>query len=426
VATHPYGRKAPQDWWKDFLDSTSSRTLESRSENKPLVVMDAFSSVGGLSVGAKVAGKLFRRPVHIALAVDQDAEAVRVHQANLGTDRIYTGSVRDLVDWAPGRDKQRDKKKFQFADALMPELLDGQQVELLLGGPPCQGHSTLNNRTRSDDAKNELMTEMAALAVAYNIPNVVIENVPNALNDARGAILETTEYLESAGFNVFPVVVDDDRGRRPKVEILRAIELGWPQTRKRFFLVASQNQVPSSFSAAVEALRMTDGQGGLPVSWAISGMEDEPDTYPDDVWRTTPVLSDENQRRMDYLFSEGEGEGGRFDLDNHMRPVSHQDGHTYPAVYGRMRIDEPAPTITGGFLTPGRGRFIHPTRKRVLTPHEAARVQGFPDWFDFGAGLGRPPRRTELAKWIGDAVPSIMGAAAVSALMFASPDGSQP
>ena len=171
---------------------------------------------------------------------------------------------------------------------------------------------------------------------------------------------------------------------------------------------------------------MTDGQGGLPVSWAISGMEDEPDTCPDDVSRTTPVLSDDNQRRLDYLFSEGEGEGGRFDLDNHMRPVSHQDGHTYPAVYGRMRIDEPAPTITGGFLTPGRGRFIHPTRKRVLTPHEAARVQGFPDWFDFGAGLGRPPRRAELAKWIGDAVPSIMGAAAVSALMFALPDGSQP
>ena len=421
MATQPYGRKTPEQWWKDFLDSTSWRSLESKSENKPLVVMDVFSSVGGLSLGAKAAGKLFRRPVHVALAVDQDAEAVRVHQANLGTDRIYTGSVRDLVDWAPGRDSESRKKKFQFADALMPELLDGQEVELLLGGPPCQGHSTLNNKTRSDDAKNELMIEMAALAVAYDIPNIVVENVPNALNDARGAILDTTEYLESAGYHVYPIVVNDDGGRRNKVEIVRAIELGWPQTRKRFFLIASREPTIDGFYLAVDALRMTHDPNshGLPVTWAISGLEDEPGTYPDDITRTTPVLSDDNRRRMDYLFTEGEdSEEGLFDLDNHMRPVSHQDGHTYPAVYGRMHPDQPAPTITGGFMTPGRGRFIHPTRKRVLTPHEAARVQGFPDWFDFGAGLGRPPTRTELAKWIGDAVPSIMGATAVSALMF--------
>lgn len=416
--SNPYRGKSAAQWWQDFLNSTSRKSLSSQSSAKPLVVMDAFSSVGGLSVGAKVAGKLFRRPVEVALAIDQDAEAVAVHKANLGTQQTYSGSVRDLVEWAPGRDSQRQKKKFQYADALMPELLDGQEVELLLGGPPCQGHSTLNNKTRSDDAKNELMLEMAALAIAYDIPNVVIENVPNALNDARGAILETTEYLESAGYHVYPIVMNDD-GQRSQVEIVRAQSLGWPQTRKRFFLVASQERSVDGFSAAADALKLSD-EKEPPLRWVIEGLEDEPKDFPDDVTRTTPVLSDDNMRRMEYLFCEGEGEGGRFDLDDlSERPVSHQNGHTYPAVYGRMHIDEPAPTITGGFLTPGRGRFIHPTRKRVLTPHEAARVQGFPDWFNFGAGLGRPPTRTELAKWIGDAVPSIMGATAISALMFA-------
>jgi DNA (cytosine-5)-methyltransferase 1 len=78
-----------------------------------------------------------------------------------------------------------------------------------------------------------------------------------------------------------------------------------------------------------------------------------------------------------------------------------------------MKWDEPAPTITGGFQTPGRGRFIHPKRKRVLTPHEASRIQGFPDWFDFISPLAEGPTRTMLGKWIGDAVPSILGAAAV-------------
>ena len=78
-----------------------------------------------------------------------------------------------------------------------------------------------------------------------------------------------------------------------------------------------------------------------------------------------------------------------------------------------MRWDKPAPTITGGFQTPGRGRFIHPKRRRVLTPHEAARVQGFPDLFDFVSPLGDRLSRSYLSKWIGDAVPSILGTAAV-------------
>jgi len=74
-----------------------------------------------------------------------------------------------------------------------------------------------------------------------------------------------------------------------------------------------------------------------------------------------------------------------------------------------MHWDKPAHTITTGFSTPGRGRYIHPLRKRVITPHEAARIQGFPDWFSFaGAGSGTIPRKN-LEKWIGDAVPPIMG-----------------
>ena len=82
-----------------------------------------------------------------------------------------------------------------------------------------------------------------------------------------------------------------------------------------------------------------------------------------------------------------------------------------------MSWDKPAPTITTGFLTPGRGRFIHPLKPRVLTPHEAARVQGFPDWFDFCTPIGKSLSRTNLTKWVGDAVPSVLGAAAVIAAL---------
>jgi len=73
-----------------------------------------------------------------------------------------------------------------------------------------------------------------------------------------------------------------------------------------------------------------------------------------------------------------------------------------------MHGDKPAPTITTGIGTPGQGRFIHPTQRRLITPHEAARIQGFPDWYGF-INPGVAGKRKELAKWIGDAVPSFLG-----------------
>ena len=76
-----------------------------------------------------------------------------------------------------------------------------------------------------------------------------------------------------------------------------------------------------------------------------------------------PELSDANRRRIDWLF-----DNDAHDLPLSERPDCHRDGTTYNAVYGRLYPDRPAPTITTGFLTPGRGRYIHPTRRRVLTP----------------------------------------------------------
>ena len=135
--------------------------------------------------------------------------------------------------------------------------------------------------------------------------------------------------------------------------------------------------------------------------WAIGDLEG---VVPgDDLLHTTPKLSRENQDRIQWLF-----ENAAYELPNHIRPDCHKDGHTYPSVYGRIHKDSPAPTITTGFQTPGRGRFVHPTQQRVLTVREAARIQGFPDSFAFRAASG-PLTRAMLQKWIGDAVPSILG-----------------
>ena len=109
-------------------------------------------------------------------------------------------------------------------------------------------------------------------------------------------------------------------------------------------------------------------------------------------------LSLANAGRAEYLLRTG-----KFDLPNPRRPTCHRDNpsHRYTAMYGRLRWNEPAHTITTGFGSPGQGRYLHPDEPRTLTPHEAARVQFFPDWFGFSAAT----TRTTLAHCIGNAVP---------------------
>lgn len=135
--------------------------------------------------------------------------------------------------------------------------------------------------------------------------------------------------------------------------------------------------------------------------WAIDDLEDEPI---DGRMVVEADYSDENRRRIDWLFEHGE-----YNLPLSERPECHQDGTTYNAVYGRLHQHKPAPTITTGFMTPGRGRYIHPTRRRTLTPHEAARLQGFPDGYDFHPHPGQTSSKSQLGKWIGDAVPMPLG-----------------
>jgi DNA (cytosine-5)-methyltransferase 1 len=87
-------------------------------------------------------------------------------------------------------------------------------------------------------------------------------------------------------------------------------------------------------------------------------------------------------------------------------------------MYGRLHWDRPAQTVTTGFGSMGQGRYVHPSRRRTITPHEAARLQTFPDWFDFGQSS-----RGQLADMIGNAVPPLvmvaLGGAAVRALNLA-------
>lgn len=379
------------EWWGSYVRGPRSLPAP---EATPIRIVDLFSSVGGLSLGAMEAAAALGMRAKSMLAADTDARALQVYKRNLRPRHLARGSVRGMLDFRVSG--TGDNARFAYEPTVLDEQLSlvRGKVDLLLAGPPCQGHSSLNNHTRYEDPKNLLYLTVPAAAVALGARHIVIENVVNVMSDKHGAARTAIGLLR-------------DNGYRLSYGTLAADKLGWPQTRRRFFVVASRDSTPVD----IDELGKAFVQRALPVSWLLDDLDsvDAPDA---DVVNTSPKLSEENAARVDWLFDHD-----AHNLPNAIRPDCHKEGTTYGATYGRMYRDRPAPTITGGFLTPGRGRFIHPTRRRVLTPREAARVQGFPDWFDFVADASEPPTRTELGKWIGNAVPSLLGfAGALAAL----------
>jgi DNA (cytosine-5)-methyltransferase 1 len=277
-----------------------------------------------------------------------------------------------------------------FAEfAYPPELIDPALealvggVDVLCAGPPCQGNSNLNNHSRRADPRNLLYLTVPAIAVALGAKRVIVENVPDVRHDHHGVVDTAITLFRAAGYHVNEAVWD-------------AAEFGWPQRRKRFFLIAT---LPNGWD--LDSLRASLVAPPSGVFWAISDLEDKTGT---DNFDSPATLNVDNVARIDWLF-----ERDAYNLGNEARPDCHKDGHTYPSVYGRLRPEEPSGTVTTGFMTPGRGRYIHPTRRRCITAHEAARIQGFPDWYQFRSPEVPDPTRKMLSKWIGDAVPTILG-----------------
>lgn len=371
------------DWWKSSLISPPQKPAH---DAEPIRFMDLFSSVGGLTLGfADAARAIGLRPVPM-LAADVDGGALSVYERNHRPRVAKLQSVRELVDvsWTGQGSRTRFTRQPKWASEDLARATRG--VQAIVAGPPCQGHSSLNNHSRGDDPRNLLYLTVPALAVAADVDLVIIENVPNVVHDQYSVVSSAVSLLEQAGYQI-------------SVAVLAAHRLGWPQTRRRFFLVATRNLQTITLPQAMSVME----HDALPVSWAIEDLLGTTDADGSSTFDRSSSLSDANRARVEWLFANKE-----YDLPNDERPDCHKDGHSYPAVYGRMRADQPSGTITGGFLSPGRGRFVHPRVPRSLSPHEGARIQGFPDWFQF-TGPDSEPKRTQLAKWVGDAVPPILG-----------------
>ncbi|HEY6324535.1 MAG TPA: DNA cytosine methyltransferase [Thermoanaerobaculia bacterium] len=359
----------------EFLKET--RRPEDQSDHSRIRAVDLFAGCGGMSLGLAEAVRRLDRRLDIPLAVDIDNEVVEIFKANLPNAACKVADVATLFDGQIGTD-------LTDAEQATKEIVGTGEVDILLGGPPCQGHSNLNNHTRGRDPKNAFYLRMARAAEVLAPKVVVVENVAPVQRDEDRVVETTSEALIRAGYQVYGRVVD-----------LRRV--GVPQRRRRYLLLASRlHEIRPAATLEDVATGMPDHPDRT-VHWAISDLLS---VGLDGRYDTASQQSEDNRRRIAYLFDRG-----LYDLPNERRPDCHRDKkHTYVSMYGRLRWEEPAQTITTGFGSMGQGRYVHPQHRRTITPHEAARLQTFPDWFDFG----KKSQRGVLAKMIGNAVPPLL------------------
>jgi DNA (cytosine-5)-methyltransferase 1 len=329
--------------------------------------VDLYCGCGAMSLGVWEACRSIGRRLQVVLALDSDGTAATVYQDNFPSANFVSRDINTVIDSPLGAPPSVAEKK------LASEI---GTTELLVAGPPCQGHSDLNNHSRRDDPKNRLYDRIARFAELTMPQHIVIENVATVVHDKARVVQMTASCLKQLGYSLDHGTIDGSR-------------LGLPQRRRRHLLVASLSRKPD-----LQQLIKHYERNATSVKWALqdlSGLKsksflDQPAT-----------LSVRNRERLDFLFRTN-----RYNLPDWLRPDCHRlKSHSYRSVYGRLSWGAPAQTITGGFYCMGQGRYIHPSDRRTITAHEAARLQFIPDFFNFGSVRSR----TALARLIGNAVP---------------------
>lgn len=342
----------------------SSREPDIATERLSVRTLDLFAGAGGLTLGFDLATTLDYVPVY---AVELESAACRTYKRNFGCG-VWDGPIEGLE---------------AFPDA-----------DVIIGGPPCQGFSPLgrDRDARSRAQLNELWRHYLR-AVRQVVPRAfVIENVP--------------EFQKSAQFARLLDVVATDRklrGYGVAYGVLNSADYGVPQRRRRGILIAVRGLKHVPWPPPVtHGPNSADGVPYATVRDAIADLPLRPTDLDLHFGRNPRPESLERYKAI----PEG---GNRFDLQRNRPDLTPRCWAEKPSgttdVMGRLWWDRPSLTIRTEFFKPEKGRYLHPKAHRPITHREAARLQSFPDWFEFEG------TRIEVARQIGNAVPPRLGTA---------------
>jgi len=361
---------------KTYLVAGVPPRSKRRSRGPAPTVIDLFSGIGAGSLGFQRAG------YRIVGAVDIDRAASRVYERNFHVTPI----VGDL-------------RKIEGGQILEKFGLEKGEVDVCVGCPPCQAFSSLRSTTikRGQRDRRKSLVSVYADRISEILPKVVVlENVSGlARGRNRRYLLKFLLRMKRLGY-------------RCSYDILQSADYGAPQLRKRLVLIGVRTGDPTMPQRTHEAEANASGQ--MPWRTVRDAISDLPRLRHGERSKADSLhaSSDHRESVMNIIRNIPKDGGDRFDLPRELwlpchRRIENEGGpHNRSGrnVYGRMKWDSPAPTITTRSVTPAGGRFVHPDQDRGLTLRESARLQTIPDDFLIEG------KKTQLSTWIGNAMPT--------------------
>lgn len=381
--------------------------------------IDLFAGAGGFTLAALDAG------VDVLAAIEFDKAAAHTYKEN------FINARKQKIDLRAGKDfgDINNVDPLELRESL--NLKKGE-LDLILGGPPCQGFSTHRIKGAGvNDPRNALLLRYFEFVNEFNPKAFLVENVAGLLWERHKDFLDKFISLaEDAGYII------------KFCGIVNAKDYGVPQNRKRVFIYGLRQDLDRDDDHVFppEPTHFSEASGKRPL-WetASSVFEKIPKDLYEQYWeeyfknktkysyeQTMDLLSSltpgrkveeddlcnvhmQPTAKMMERFSDTPLNGGREDAGEKHRLKCHSGEYKgHKDVYGRILIHLPSNTITTGCNNPSKGRFVHPWLNHGITLRHAARLQSFPDEFNFYGSS------TEKARQIGNAVPPLLGRVLIS------------
>lgn len=355
--------------------------------------IDLFSGCGGMTLGFKWAG------FASVLASDIDENCEKTFQTNFPEIPFLCGDLSNFT-------------KPQF-----DKIISKQEIDVIIGGPPCQGFSLANkNRNKVDeDPRNKLFYEFVKTINWYNPKAFVMENVKGLLSMQSGKVIQQIHYeFENAG----------NFGYEVRTKVLKASNFGVPQSRERVIIIGIRkdlNLIPEFPKPKEEEVTVEQAISDLPQINAGEGTEKM--DYPIEPQNDYQKLMRKNAKnvfnhiamkhtpRLIERFKaikQGQNLLDVWDTHGAMKRGNPSEKSTVKFSQNNLRLfpNKPAPTIAASF----QSNFIHPFLDRNFTAREGARLQSFPDDFIFEGMRTKMSWEKGLSQYqqIGNAVPPLM------------------
>ena len=345
---------------------------------KEFRILDLFSGAGGFSCGLdQVEG--FQTEV----ALDFDKSILNTFQMNFPQTKCICGSITD-----------EDVKSEVIKSAKQ------RGVNMVIGGPPCQGFSLKGKNLGLDDPRNFLFLEYVDIVRRLKPEIFVIENVKNLIGACKG-------YFISQIYDKFQAL-----GYTLNHAVLNAYDFGVPQTRQRAIIIGTLNPKGVKLPFKIDAPKRTVKDAISDLSYLESGEGERESQYKISPQSEYQKLLRGDRETLYNHIATRHSEEALYKLglipaegDKTSMPKELYGNQQFLTTWSRLVWDKPSPTIDTRFDTPSNGRNSHPYLNRSITPREAARIQSFPDSYIFYG------KKTSICKQIGNAVPPLLAKA---------------